>query len=112
MSNDINVLPESFGNLIQLDEFYAFSNHLTNLPNSINNFNPKHLYGLELSSYQINNLDISCETLIISYLNIGLSNLPIGLSNLPIGLKKLILLSPKINIDLLKIPFDCEVIVI
>ena len=100
-TNSLISLPNDFYKLVNLQELYLSKNQLKSLPVKINNLiNLQKLY-LDESSYEINNLDMGCEILIL-----GSIRNPI--TNLPCGLKKLYL-SKEINIQMIKIPFECEI---
>ena len=56
--------------------------------------------GIDETSYEINNLDISCTILIFSELKINIRNLPINI--------KEIWLNDRIKNPNIKLPFGCE----
>ena len=98
-------LPESIGELTNLLNLSLANNNLTSLPpESINILVNLPLLWLEISSYQINNLDPECEFLLIT-------SLKEPLINLPTNLKKLYLIKPKIDTETIKVPFGCEIII-
>ena len=102
-NNQLTSLPESIGKLTNLQTLYLEDNKLTSLPESIEKNNIKKLF-LNDSSYVINNIDIECKILI-------LTSIKNKITNLPCNLKK-IYLNPNVDINMIKIPFGCKIIMI
>jgi Leucine-rich repeat (LRR) protein len=91
-------LPDSIGNLINLQYLSLYDNKLESLPTSI--LKIKQALIIEDNSYQINNLNIEVEILIFSKLEDQLLNLPISLREIWIRDG-----NPHIEH---KLPFNCE----
>jgi hypothetical protein len=71
------------------------------LPSEISKLcNLQELY-LDESSYEINNLNLDCEVLILEKIYGKITNLPYGL--------KTIYLSKDVDVSMIKIPFGCEI---
>jgi Leucine-rich repeat (LRR) protein len=97
-SNKIESLPDSIGNLINLKNLYLFNNKFSSLPTSI--LKIKQVLHIDYTSYQINNLNMEAEMSIFSKLENKLINLPTSLRELWIK---------KGNPDIEhKLPFNCE----
>ena len=99
-NNQLSSLPAEIGNLINLQYLSLYNNQLSSLPVEILAIKKKVI--IDESSYDINNLDIECNFLIFSKLNIKITNLPINLDE--IWLNKDII---EYNI---KLPFNCKII--
>jgi Leucine-rich repeat (LRR) protein len=91
-------LPDSIGNLINLQELYLSNNKLESLPTSI--LKIKRALLMDHTAYQINNLNMEAEILIFSHLEKQLTNLPISLREIWIKQG-----NPHIEH---KLPFNCE----
>jgi Leucine-rich repeat (LRR) protein len=101
-NNKLISLPESIGGLYNLQELYVYNNKLTNLPESIKSFTKiKQLY-LNESSYDINNLSIDCNILILTSIENNITNLP--------PLLRTLYLKSDINVDMIKLPYGCDII--
>jgi Leucine-rich repeat (LRR) protein len=101
-NNQIIYIPPEIANLINLVKLYLNNNQITNVPLELLKIKEK--LSIDVTAYDINNLDPDCEIII-------LNNLEIPLANLPNCLKEIWLLYSKIDIDQLKIPFGCKVYV-
>jgi len=101
-NNQITSIPSEFANLINLEKIYLSNNKITNIPLEILKIKEK--LWINESGYDINNLDIDCEIIILNFLKAPLTNLPIGL-------KEIWLSFPTIDINQIKIPFGCKVYV-
>jgi Leucine-rich repeat (LRR) protein len=101
-NNQLTSLPESIGKLTNLNILYLENNQLTSLPESIGKLINVQYLSLNESSYEINNLDMECEILILRCIKNKITNLPYNL--------KKIYLKSDIDINMLKIPFGCEII--
>ena len=95
----LSSLPVEIGNLVNLKVLHLDNNKLTSLLAEI--LNIKKSLIIDETSYEINNLSLDTEILIFNKLSIELTNLPITL--------KEIWLNGGININLIKIPFGCEI---
>ena len=98
-NNQLQSLPSEIGNLINLQNLYLSYNQLQSLPAEI--LKIKNILKINDSSYDINNLNIDNEILI-------LSNLIDKLNNFPINTKEIWLKSHIKNYDI-KLPFDCKI---
>jgi Leucine-rich repeat (LRR) protein len=98
----LTYLPKTIGNLTQLQLFLLTYNKIKKIPKSIKNI--KRAF-LNTSSYDINNLDLECEFLIIYDLGEPLTNLPFGLKELWLNINH-------VSMDYIKIPFGCDVQII
>ena len=94
--NKLVFLPKYLTKLKNLNEVSVNNNLLTNIPKNILDNN---IWKFDESSYQLNNLSVDCENLIIWNLNVELTNLPISL-------KELRLYNPNL-VSNIKLPFDC-----
>ena len=97
--NKLTSLPKEIGNLINLERLDLNNNNLTSLPKEI--LKIKEIIEINYTSYEINNLSLYMDFILLSSLSIKLTNLPIFLKE--IWLKK------TININLIKLPFGCEI---
>ena len=100
--NQINNLPPEIGNLVNLRKILLRRNKIKNILDDILKIKEKVI--IDETGYDIDNLDLECEFLI-------LYELGVPLTNLPINLKEIWIYSPLIDIDQLKIPFGCKVYV-
>ncbi len=78
--NQLTILPESIGRLVNLRYLNLHNNLLTILPASI--LNIKYSLVINVSAYEINNLQANTEFLIVSWLDKELTNLPTGLKEI------------------------------
>ena len=92
-------LPAEIGNLTNLQYLYLENNQLINLPADI--LNIKNSLMIDETSYEINNMEYETEIIVFT-------NLIEEINNLPMSLKE-IWLKKDININLIKIPFGCEI---
>jgi Leucine-rich repeat (LRR) protein len=98
--NKIEFLPNDLNKLIKLKNISVTDNRLMNIPKNISN---NKFWCFKLSSYQINNLSVDCDFLIIDDLNEPLVNLPSGL-------KELRLFRPMENLNV-KLPHGCKLFI-
>jgi Leucine-rich repeat (LRR) protein len=96
-------LPESIGSLSNLQYLDLSYNKLTRLPKSIKTLIETNYFVLNESAYDINNLSMDCHILVLTSINNNITNLP------PI-LKTLYLKSDRTNVDMIKIPYGCDII--
>jgi len=101
-NNQIVYIPPEIDNLINLRKLLLQYNRIKRLPSEI--LKIKGIVVIDETGYDINNLDLDCEIIILKFLKIPLTNLPIGL-------KEIWLSFPTIDINQLKIPFGCKVYV-
>jgi Leucine-rich repeat (LRR) protein len=99
--NSLTVLPKEIGTLTNLQLLYLSSNKLIDLPKEIKDLTKLIKLYINESSYQIDNLDPECEILVL----VSIKN---KISNLPCCLKELYL-KKNIDINMIKIPFGCEI---
>jgi Leucine-rich repeat (LRR) protein len=100
--NNLTSLSESIQNLFNLQELYVYNNKLTSLPESIKSFTKiKQLY-LNESSYDINNLSIDCNILILTSIENNITNLP--------PILRTLYLKSDIRTDMIKLPYGCDII--
>jgi len=98
-NNQLTKLPAEIGNLTNLKELFLSQNQLTNLPAEI--LKIKNSLRIDETSYEINNMNYDTKIIVFT-------NLIKQITNLPISLKKL-WIKKKIDINLIKIPFGCEI---
>jgi Leucine-rich repeat (LRR) protein len=91
-------LPDSIGNLINLQRLDLYNNKLECLPTSI--LKIKDVLQIDHSTYQINNLNMDAKILIFSCLENKLTNIPTSLKE--IWIKKG---NPRVEH---KLPLNCE----
>ena len=96
-NNKIKFLPNNLNKLVNLKNISIDCNSLTYIPKNISN---NKFWKFELSTFQIENLSVDCDFLIIYNLNEPLINLPPTL-------KELKLFAP-IEIKNIKLPYDCK----
>ena len=97
--NDLTSLPAEIGNLTDLDELYLYNNKLKNLPIKI--LKIKNKLVIDETSYEIDNMDLDAEFIVLSNLTKEICNLPITMTE--------IWLKEGIDASLIKIPFGCEI---
>ena len=73
-------MPDTIGNLINLQKLSFKNNKLSNIPLGI--LNLKNIMHIDETSYEINNLDSECPILIFSKLNNNIRNLPINIKEI------------------------------
>jgi Leucine-rich repeat (LRR) protein len=95
-------LPESIGKLYNLEALYLSNNNLTSLPESIQTLTKIENFVLDESSYDINNLSMDCHTLILTDIDNNITNLP--------PILKTLYLKSDIDVDMIKIPYGCDII--
>ena len=108
-SNDLVKLPDSLDKLLKLKTLILYDNKLCSLPKSIlkiKNISAKRntlnqVLCIDESSYQLDNLDHSCDFLILNRLTKPLENLPCGLQE--------IWLHRSIKNPQIKLPFGCKI---
>ena len=98
-NNKLETLPDSISNLVNLQFICIYNNQLTSLPKSILKIKDK--VCIDYSSYQLDNLDQSCEFLIFKFLGKPINNLPYNL--------KEIWLDKAITKYEIKLPFGCVI---
>lgn len=98
-NNNLITLPNKINNLVNLEELFLHKNKLKILPVEI--LKIKNKLTINETSYEIDNLDLENEFIILTNLNREITNLPFSL--------KEIWLKEDINETLIKIPFDCEI---
>ena len=98
-NNHLISLPVEIVNLIKLEELYLWNNKLTGLPNTMLKF--IQITGIDVDSYDINNLNIYNEILIFNQLNGELTNLP--------TCTKEIWISDSVKDYNIKLPFGCVI---
>jgi Leucine-rich repeat (LRR) protein len=102
-NNRIIYLPENLNKLTQLKNVSIMYNKLTRIPKNIST---NKIWCFDISSYQINNLDLDldldldCDVITIYYLIENIDNLPIGLKELR--------LYKVIGVPYIKLPFGCN----
>ena len=100
--NYLTNLPESIGSLSNLKYFYLSYNNLTSISESIQTFTKIEILKLDESSYDINNLSMGCHTLILTDIDNNITNLP--------PLLRTLYLKSDINVDMIKLPYGCDII--
>ena len=116
-NNNITSLPESIGKLANLEHLSLDNNNLTSLPNSIGDLTNlrvliltnnklksvpreilklKKYINIDVTSYEIDNLDPDYEFIMLTHLRNPITNLPIGL--------KEIWVSQVVDLDKIKVP--------
>jgi hypothetical protein len=73
-------MPDSIGNLVNLQQLYLHNNQLTSVPANI--LKIKQILDIDDAAYQINNLNMEAEILIFSNLENKLQNLPTSLTEI------------------------------
>lgn len=100
-NNHLTSLPSEIGNLKKLEVLYLQDNNIKKLPKKI--LNIKESLIIDKTSYDIDNMDLEAEILILTSLNTEINNLPITLKE--IWLKEGFVG----DTDLIKVPFGCEI---
>ena len=101
--NNLTSLPESIKSLSNLEYLYLYNNNLTSISESIQTFTKIENFVLDESSYDINNLSMDCHTLILTDIDNNITNLP------PL-LRTLYLKSDRTDVDMIKLPYGCDII--
>ena len=95
-------MPESIGSLSNLQDLYLSENNLTCLPESISILTKIEYFALDESSYDINNLSMNCYTLVLTSIKNNITNLP--------PILRTLYLKSNINVDMIKLPYGCDII--
>ncbi len=72
------------------------------MPESIKTLTKIKALYLDESAYEINNLSMNCHTLVLTSIKNNITNLP--------PLLKILYLKSNINVDMIKIPYGCDII--
>ena len=88
--------------LSNLKHLYLDNNKLISLPESIATLTKIKHFKLDESSYDINNLSMDCHILVLTYIKNNITNLPPTLRTL--------YLKSNINVDMIKLPYGCDII--
>ena len=100
--NKLTSLPESIGSLSNLKGLYLHGNNLISVPESIQTLTKIKDFILDESSYDINNLSMDCHTLILTDIDNNITNLP--------SILRTLYLKHYVNVDMIKIPYGCDII--
>ena len=100
--NKLTRIPDSIGMLSNLQELYLSDNRLTSLSESIATLTKIEKLNLDESSYDINNLNMDCHTLVLTSIDNNITNLP--------PILKTLYLKRSVNVDMIKIPYGCDII--
>ena len=76
LNNNLTNLPNSIGMLSNLETLYLYYNKLISIPKSIQIFTKIESLIINESSYDINNLSMDCEILVLTEIDNNITNLP------------------------------------
>ena len=95
-------MPESIGSLYNLQVLNLNNNNLTSLPESMQILTKIVYFKLDESSYDINNLNMDCHTLVLTSIDNNITNLP--------PILRTLYLKSYIDVDMIKLPYGCDII--